>query len=114
MRRTFSKAGLQETWDFYQETQGPKTLGLLPEDERQVPNDISCNLRVFCIYHLKCKPSQYLLQSQKRHHSFSVALLQDVTDLLGAAADGDLAKLEKLLKRPSIVKRIDSMDEEGR
>lgn len=38
MRRTFSKAGLQETWDFYQETQGPKTLELLPEDERQVLN----------------------------------------------------------------------------
>lgn len=40
MRRTFSKAGLQETWDFYQETQGPKTVELLPEDERQVLNDM--------------------------------------------------------------------------
>ena len=39
MRRTFSKAGLQETWEFYQETQGPKTLELLPEDERQVLNE---------------------------------------------------------------------------
>ena len=39
MRRTFSKAGLQETWDFYQERQGPKTLELLPEDERQVLNE---------------------------------------------------------------------------
>lgn len=114
MRRTFSKAGLQETWDFYQETQGPKTLELLPEDERQVLNDIFCNLRVCCVYHSNCTPSQYLLRSQRRHQSISVALLQDVTGLLGAAADGDLAKLEELLKRPSIVKRIDSMDEEGR
>ena len=63
---------------------------------------------------LNCTPSEHLLRSQKGHHSSSVALLQDVTDLLGAAADGDLAKLEELLKRPSIVRRIDSMDEEGR
>ena len=36
MRRTFSKGDLKETWDFYQETQGPKSLESLPENERQV------------------------------------------------------------------------------
>lgn len=36
MRRTFSKNGLEETWEFYQETQGPKTLQSMPEAERQV------------------------------------------------------------------------------
>ena len=34
MRRTFSKHGLEETWDFYQETQGPKTLESMPEAEQ--------------------------------------------------------------------------------
>ena len=33
----FAKNGLQETWTFYQETQGPKDLEHLAEDERQVP-----------------------------------------------------------------------------
>lgn len=36
MRKTFSKGDLKETWDFYQETQGPKILESLPENERQV------------------------------------------------------------------------------
>ena len=36
MRRTFSKNGLEDTWDFYQETQGPKTLESMPDAERQV------------------------------------------------------------------------------
>ena len=36
MRRTFSKHGLEETWDFYQETQGPKTLESMPEAEQKV------------------------------------------------------------------------------
>ena len=36
MRRTFSKNDLEETWEFYQETQGPKTLDSIPEPERQV------------------------------------------------------------------------------
>ena len=35
----FRKNGLQETWTFYQETQGPKDLEHLAEDERQVPVD---------------------------------------------------------------------------
>ncbi|CAL5220265.1 g2246 [Coccomyxa viridis] len=35
MRRTFSKHGLEETWDFYQETQGPKTLESMPEAEQK-------------------------------------------------------------------------------
>ena len=33
----FGKNGLQETWTFYQDTQGPKDLEHLAEDERQVP-----------------------------------------------------------------------------
>ena len=36
LRRTFSKHGLEETWDFYQETQGPETLESMPEAERKV------------------------------------------------------------------------------
>lgn len=36
MTKTFSKVGLQETWEFYQDTQGPKTVESLSEDEKQV------------------------------------------------------------------------------
>lgn len=48
MRRTFSKHGLEETWDFYQETQGPKTLESMPEAERQVCCLLSVALSTKC------------------------------------------------------------------
>ena len=103
----FGKNGLQETWTFYQETQGPKDLEHLAEDERQVPvNNIwTCVTCVRCIH---------TLQHGISMHQACCSSAQGVLDLIAAAADGNVRILEELLNQAAIAKHINITDDGNR